>query len=301
MEAIERVLVVIDAEEDFSDAPDGLPIELRKALRFAANSDTIEFKLLSVGYEKYLHHSFYSISYDYATLRKEYMARMEESVQAMVDRVKEQGYSISGEVVWAHPRYEVIVDKADEFDADLLIQHCRAYAKIEHHHLTNDSWQLVRHCSRPLLLVIDQEWDERLVMMAAVDPVHSHNKPLQLDKLILDTAGLVSEQVGGIFHVVHAYAESARPFAAAGKIKDEHSKAFDALLGDSGIASEYRHMIDETPVYALQHYAESLGSNVIVMGAISRSRLSESLIGSTAERVLDYIKNDILIVKPNAA
>ncbi len=33
MKTIERIMVVIDANEDFSAAPDGLPIELRKALR----------------------------------------------------------------------------------------------------------------------------------------------------------------------------------------------------------------------------------------------------------------------------
>jgi len=36
----------------------------------------------------------------------------------------------------------------------------------------------------------------------------------------------------------------------------------------------------------------------VVMGAISRSRLSDALIGNTAENVLDYIKTDLLIIKP---
>lgn len=76
MKAIERILVVIDAEEDCSSAPDGLPIELRKALRFAGSKSAAHFKLLSVGYEKYLSNSFSSIGYDYVTLRKEYMSRM---------------------------------------------------------------------------------------------------------------------------------------------------------------------------------------------------------------------------------
>ena len=58
MKPIERILVVIDAEVDYSAAPDGLPIELRKALRFAMDQANTEIKLLSVGYEKYLSHSF---------------------------------------------------------------------------------------------------------------------------------------------------------------------------------------------------------------------------------------------------
>jgi nucleotide-binding universal stress UspA family protein len=36
----------------------------------------------------------------------------------------------------------------------------------------------------------------------------------------------------------------------------------------------------------------------VVMGAISRSTLSEMLIGSTAEKVIDFMSTDILVIKP---
>jgi len=35
-----------------------------------------------------------------------------------------------------------------------------------------------------------------------------------------------------------------------------------------------------------------------VMGAVSRSRVQELFVGSTAERVLDRIGCDVLVVKP---
>ena len=37
------------------------------------------------------------------------------------------------------------------------------------------------------------------------------------------------------------------------------------------------------------------------MGAISLSRLSEALIGGKAEKVLDFLRTDVLIIKPNQA
>ena len=37
------------------------------------------------------------------------------------------------------------------------------------------------------------------------------------------------------------------------------------------------------------------------MGAISRSRMSEALIGGTAEKVLDFLRTDVLIIKQNQA
>ena len=38
-------------------------------------------------------------------------------------------------------------------------------------------------------------------------------------------------------------------------------------------------------------------ADLMVMGAVSRSRLREIFIGSTAERVLDHLPCDVLVVK----
>lgn len=298
MKDLQKIMVVIDANEDYSDAPDGLPIELRKGLRLVQDKASTEIKLISVGYERYLSHDFRSIGYDYTKLRKEYCERLQAAMDVLVSKLSGDGYNISCEVGWAHPRYELIVKMAEDFGADLLIQHCRAHAKMSHHHLTHESWNLVRHCPLPLLLVKDKDWGDSITVMAAVDPMHSHNKPLQLDHALINASCLLADQVGGDCHVVHAYAEAARPFAVAGKIKEEHESAFSELMNEFNLPQDHCHLIDEAPVDALKHYGEKINSDVIVMGAISRSRLREALVGSTAEEVLDFIKTDILIIKP---
>lgn len=35
-----------------------------------------------------------------------------------------------------------------------------------------------------------------------------------------------------------------------------------------------------------------------LIGALSRSRLAEAIVGNTANRVLDYVKSDLLIMHP---
>ena len=298
MNTIDRIMVVIDANEDYSAAPDGLPIELRKALRLVADKNTVTIKLISVGYERYLSHDFRSIGYDYTKLRKEYIDRLTRAMEELVAGLSADGYNISCETGWAHPRYELIVKMAQEFAADILVQHCRAYGTVKNLHLTHDSWELVRHCPMPLLLVKDRDWGERVVLMAAVDPLHSRNKPLQLDADLIAAARTIARITAGDCHVLHAYAESARPFAPAGKIREQHTAAFNRLMADYDFADQHQHLVDQSPVDALQHFGDQINSDLIVMGAISRSRIREILIGSTAESVLDYIKTDILIVKP---
>ncbi|MCG8415971.1 MAG: universal stress protein, partial [Pseudomonadales bacterium] len=281
--------------------PDGLPIELRKALRLVSDKNTVAIKLISVGYERYLSNDFRSIGYDYTKLRSEYLERLTKTMEELVAELCADGYSITCEVGWAHPRYELIVKLAQEFGADLLVQHCRAYGTVKHLHLTHDSWELVRHCPVPLLLVKDGDWGDDIVLMTAVDPLHSHNKPLQLDDDLITAAQTIAGITNGDAHVVHAYAESARPFAPAGRIKDEHEAAFNELMANYDFDDAHKHLIDESPIDALQHYGEKINSDLVIMGAISRSRIREALVGSTAESVLDYIKTDILIIKPNSS
>jgi len=43
---------------------------------------------------------------------------------------------------------------------------------------------------------------------------------------------------------------------------------------------------------------KSIAADIVVLGALSRSRISEAIIGNTADKVLDYINSDLYIIKP---
>jgi len=294
MNKIQRILVVIDSEGE----GDELPIELQKALRLVPDKSSTELCLFSVAYQKHLHHDSLSWDFDQAEKRQEYCDLLAKNLDRLATQLKSEGYQVSSESIWAYPRYEAIIAKAKEIAADLIVQHTRSYGKLEFHHLTNDSWQMVRHCPVPLLLVKNDAWHDKPAVLAAVDPMHSHHKPLALDNRILEAALTLQERLSGELHVVHGYAEAARPFAPAGVIESEHRKVLDDLLSSYAIKPEQLHFVDETPVAALQQETYKLKTDILVMGAISRSRLSEMLIGSTAEKVLDFLGTDVLIIKP---
>ncbi|MCB1671327.1 MAG: universal stress protein [Gammaproteobacteria bacterium] len=300
MQSFNRILVVLDGYEELPAGGEGLPIEVTKALHFVSDKQESEIFLLSCGYEKFLHDSYYSFGDEMKELREEHCRRLEDSLARVAGQLRDQGYQVQSEMVWAFPRYEQIVRKSIDYSVDLIVQHTRAYAKMARAFLTNDSWQLVRFSPKPLLLVKDRAWSREPVILAGVDPVHSHHKPLQLDHKIISTALGIGAQLGGAVHVLHAYAEIGRPFALPDKVLKAHEHAFEELLADFSLDAENCHLVDESPVFALQNYEQKLGSDIIVMGALSRSRLADVLIGNTAEKVLDYLDSDVLIVKPRS-
>jgi universal stress protein E len=51
-------------------------------------------------------------------------------------------------------------------------------------------------------------------------------------------------------------------------------------------------------VNAIPRLARQLGCDLVVMGALSRSGLKRIFIGNTAERILDSLDCDVLVVKP---
>lgn len=298
MKQFQHILVVInDCSDDFNSesAP---AVVLTKAKRLAADKANTKLHLLCVTYQKYLDHDHIGLAFDQVEKRREHCDVLTSKMDALLKALATEGYAATGEVVWGYPRYQVVLDRINQTNPDIVVQAARGYGAIELYHLTNDAWQLVRQCPKPLLLVKNSEWQDKPTLLAAVDPVHSHDKPQALDKRILDTALATTQQLAGELHVLHAYADAARPFAPAGVVQREHRAALDKLLANYSIPANRVHFVDETPVYAIEHQINHLPVDVVVMGALSRSRLYEMLVGSTAEQALDFYKVDILVVKP---
>jgi universal stress protein E len=132
-----------------------------------------------------------------------------------------------------------------------------------------------------------------------------------LDGEIVETSRAIAEIVGGSVHAAHIY----RPLAgfvtdlagaiALTKMRESDKKyraavrrRFYADVDRYGIAKSRAHLICGDPTVALPVLARSIRAGLVVMGATSRSGLKRIFIGHTAERVLDALMCDILVVKP---
>lgn len=298
MPSINKILVVLDVYNDFRDNPAHQPAEIKKALRLAKGNPNLEIYLIGCGFEEFLHDNYSNFGTHAIEQRKKFIHEMEERLAEFAVVLMESGVKVDCHVHWTYPRYEQIAKEAESLDVDLVIQHVNMQHMGELHNLSHDTWQLVKTCKKPMLLIKDREWGEQPIVMAAVDPVHRHHKPLRLDNSILDIAVNTAEMLMGRTHVVHAYSESARPFSQTGSIRESHTTAMDDLLSDYTIDAEAIHLMDKTPAQAILDCADLIQADITVIGALSRSRLADAIIGNTADRVLDYIKSDLYIVKP---
>jgi len=64
------------------------------------------------------------------------------------------------------------------------------------------------------------------------------------------------------------------------------------------IADEDVRIVEGDPGEVLPRYVNRETANIVILGAVGRSWLQRALVGHTAERVLDAMRSDVLVVKP---
>lgn len=232
-------------------------------------------------------------------------------LERLVDGRRKRGLRVGTRVEWGRPAHELIEKAAIASRADLVVGQSTRRG-VSRHLLTYTDWQLIRHADRPLLLVKGAEAWQRRAVLAAIDPLHAHDKPAALDRAILAAASSLAHAAGGSLHAYHAYAPAVRfvpgtaleplPVLAPPAEQKKHEKAVrDRVLRvtrAAGVATARVHLDRDEPVRGLPAHARRLQAGVVVLGAVSRGLIARWLMGATAEKVLDALSCDVLVVPP---
>lgn len=232
-------------------------------------------------------------------------------LESIADRLRVHSIPVRVSVGWDFPAYEAIVRQALKSKSDLIVvqRYCAKHTAAALMQLTD--WELVKISPIPVLLVKEPRPYRHPAILAAVDPSHRFGKTLELDRSILRAASALSQGLGGKLHAVHAY--NALPLfgispAATVNVIDtmvqqgrrQASTKLERTLGTFKVAKSRRYLLPARPVEAIAETARRTRSAIVVMGALSRSGLSRLLIGNTAERILDELTCDILVIKPSS-
>jgi universal stress protein E len=247
-----------------------------------------------------------------AEIREESLALRRQRLEKIARSARKHRVETSCHVTWDYPPHEAIVRRADQIHADLIIAECHDGKRSKPWlvHLTD--WELLRLSTRPVLILKNERKWRAPTLLAAVDPDHAHDKPARLDKAIVERAVQLGKAMKGGVELMHANfptsfglltsdpALDATAIADAYEARRAQSKAsFLEFAAERQIPKSRRHLVDTDPVFGIPHLARELGADLVVMGAVSRSGLKRVFIGNTAERVLDALPCDVLVVKPS--
>src|SRR5580704_4781525 len=223
-----------------------------------------------------------------------------------------RGLRVKCTTAWDYPAHAAIVRRALASGADLVIAATHPHRLGGRLRLRNTDWELIRHCPTALLLVKSSRVYRKPTVLVAVDPFHAHARPADLDPRLLAMGNTFARLLHGTVHAFHAYmpligvaplAVSAAPFIVLPpEAEQAHgrviARAIDQLAEASGVPPACRHVHMGDVTGQLTATVKRTRASLVVMGAVSRSALARLLIGNTAERVLDKLSCDVLIVKP---
>jgi len=237
----------------------------------------------------------------------------EEIVEELAAVVRDRGVQVVTNILEERPVADGLMRQARELQPLFVLKGTEYHSGAERGVFLDTDWQLIRTCPFPLWLVKPNEFDETPVVVAAVDPVHSHDKPAELDQLIVDTAKEITGPTNGELHLFHTYHRIAGIGREATKtfkpielpvdelsraIQAEHRALLDSLAVANDIDAEHTHQLPGSTKDLLPTFSRTHKTDLVVMGALARWGLRRMIVGSTAEKVLDHLHCDILIVRP---
>ena len=275
MQAIRSILVVIEPSPDES-------LALARA------------KLIAGVTQAHLHLLVCDRKHDHA-----------EHLRLLKQALLDEGYSVTTEQAWNESLHETIVDVQQAEGCGLVVKQHFPDSALKKALLTPADWKLLRHCPTPVLLVkTSGSWRDKVVLVAIdvgnPDPEHRH-----LHATLVDHGYDIASLAKAHLHVVSAHpspmlSASDPTLQLSETIQARYREQCKAFQAEFDIDDEHLH-IEEGPADVLIPFmAHKLGAAVTVIGSVARSGLSGTLIGNTAEVVLDKLESDVLVLKPLA-
>lgn len=289
---ISNVVALVDLADEYEGV-------IEKAATIArANKACLE--LMSIDFSSYFEDGNYFEPFQAAKLRLEMLEEHRLQLDEIAASLQDEKLKVDTFATWARQSHTSLNDHIKHPESTLVVKSTKHHNKIARLFLSNEDWDLIRHCSASLLLVKGQPWSKEPILVTAIDPNHANDKPAALDVKMVACAQVLAGSCGGSVHLYHS--DSVPPFMGVYTLimNEEDKSAKLAEFGRrAGIETSHCHWTDSPIENSLPKLLDELDASVVVMGAISRSGIDRFLIGSTAERLLDLIDRDVLIVKPD--
>lgn len=211
-------------------------------------------------------------------------------------------------VIWGKRLHEVVRDYCQEHPVDWVAKACEQHSLVERVFFTHSDWHLIREIDKPLWLIKTLEPYKNPLLAVAVDPTQSNDKPHSLDIELIQSAKSLAERFGGSYSVMHAYDPipptlltdigTAAAQEITEQIASQHRQAFRILMDQQQVAESQQYLVEDDVHHALPEWLQRKGAELLLIGAVKRSKVDQWLLGSTAERLLESVETDILVLKP---
>lgn len=292
---LKKFLVIVDAKRE------NQPALVRAA--WLAKKLSASLDILLVDYE--------SIFESFGISKNQIISDKQQWLDKLVQPLKDDGLVVNAMVRWNKVFYKEILAVADELKPDIIFKSAYSESMLKRLFITSSSWQLIRNCKYPLWLAQHDDW-EGSTLCAALDPLHASDKPAYLDNELIKISETLANTLKLTANYLHSYAPISQSQLFGAEQSDaykqylvdfshKHTVAFDKLLANyPEITKEQQFLLEGFAEEVIPQFVKQRQVSLMIMGAVARDSLDNLLIGHTAERVLEVIECDLLVIHPKS-
>jgi universal stress protein E len=284
---------------------------LDKAVRIAAGSRA-SLRLFCCSHDPRLAARLMLSPASLSAARAAFLGRHRDWLESIAVPLRDKGHRVETEAVWDAPLHAGILTEVGLARPGLVMKGSGWHETAMRRLFSHADWRLLQSCPVPVLLTRETDWPMQARVAAAVDPGHPGDPAAVLDHAILSLAERFAAWTGASASVVHAYMPMDRAMlaaAAAGmglsapsgpageEMRRAAGEAVHELLAGHALPPGAVRLVEGAAVDVLPAWCTENGIDVLVAGVVSRSRLAEAIVGSTAERLLERVSCDLLVVR----
>jgi nucleotide-binding universal stress UspA family protein len=245
---------------------------------------------------------------NYKDIKQSLLDSAETKLRLLTDQFN---ISFSSGMTWGKRWYRPVVDKARKMEADLIIKVAGdKQSRLVDFLQTPEDWHLLRDASCPLWLIGEQNADIQEVI-AAVSTLDEGPEHRALDERVIGQAQRLASALSKPLWVVSVLPDfdaMAVPMAyvppvageavlwheTAAEAKARSQQKLELMLDRLRIQPDRIEMLTGRVDRALAEIVDTHG--LLVIGSAANRGLAGKFIGNSSERVLRYLKADMLVV-----
>ena len=235
---------------------------------------------------------------EYASRRDFKRSTMEQAtdwLEQLMQPCKVSGVPYTTEVTWNSKWVDSTIRAIEKSGCDLMIKSSFHHSKARRFFSTTSDYKLMHRCVCPILFTHQgQEWKTDR-MLACLDLVSGDPQHMRLNNVIFRDARAFANIVGMDLYIACAYTD-----AIDGEhlpLKTHGHDVTRAQLGELyDVKSERVLLRQGNAVETLKAICNEIEPSIVIMGTLARTGIRGKLIGNTAEKLIDIVDADLLIV-----
>jgi len=297
-----NILVYIDPTQEQQPA-------LKRAVEIAQKEKNAKITLFLSCYDLTYEMTSLSSADERETMQSLVIKDNEEWLNTLAAPYLEEGLKITCQVLWHNRPFQAAIQLILKNGYDLLIKSTHPHSQLSAILFTPTDWNLLRKCPIPLLLVKADSWTENTNILCAIDCKSiQDSEQHDLSESILTEANDIAAMIKSNIHIVNAYPSPPMnimmelpefdPIHYEDGLKKIHQETLDEYAKKYNIDSKNTHLRQGLPEDVISDVANELDATLVILGSVGHSGIGATLLGHTAEQVIDKLNSDLLALKP---